>query len=101
MRLSCAPQFPGSGVVSARTGVPTEGAMETTSTYLSFAYAGADAPGKNAFADGGHLAAACYEKLQKLEDPSQFPPRLIVLLASPKYLENDRAHDLVPGIATF
>lgn len=70
-------------------------------TYLGFAYKGAEMPEDNAFAEGERLAASCCEQLQRLGEKNQFPPKLLILLATPKYLEGSRANDLVPGIITF
>src|SRR5437773_2058452 len=71
------------------------------STYLGFAYEGDKSPGDNAFADGENLAARCYEKVKGFGEPSEFPPQLLILLASPAYGEKKRAHDLVASIVTF
>ena len=70
-------------------------------TYLGFAYKGAETPQENAFAEGERLAVSCCSQLQKLGEKTQFPPKLLVLLATSKYLEGSRANDLVPGIITY
>lgn len=70
-------------------------------TYLGFACAGDKEPGQDAFSDGESLAARCCDQLSASDGSLRFPPQLLIFLASAKYLENDRAHDLVPGIETF
>ncbi|HEY6348826.1 MAG TPA: ATP-binding protein [Candidatus Angelobacter sp.] len=70
-------------------------------TYLSFASWGAETPVKDGFADGEALAAGCHKELSKSGDRTQFPPRLLILMASPKYLEGSRAQELVQGIENY
>ncbi|HMV49556.1 MAG TPA: ATP-binding protein, partial [Blastocatellia bacterium] len=49
-------------------------------------------------ADGNSLAQLCLNELKKLDDPEQFPPRLLILLVSPAYLDLPRAGNLLIGI---
>lgn len=70
-------------------------------TYVGFAYAGEETPGEDVYTDGQILAKRCYKQVEGFGEPSLFPPRLLILLASPKYLEKNRAYELVPSITTF
>jgi hypothetical protein len=69
--------------------------------YLAFLHSGVPQAGGGAsespFDDGRALATECLEKLKTL-DPKQFPPKLLILLASPKYFEVERATQLIDGI---
>ncbi|MDX2034651.1 MAG: GAF domain-containing protein [Blastocatellia bacterium] len=52
----------------------------------------------DALEDGRLLGLDCLKQIKKLNDPGQFPPRLLILLASPAYLELPRARNLLDGI---
>ncbi|HEV3041302.1 MAG TPA: FIST N-terminal domain-containing protein, partial [Candidatus Angelobacter sp.] len=73
----------------------------TMNTYLGFAYAGDETPGDDGYTDGQTLAAHCHQQLEGFGEPSLFPPRLLILLASPTYLAKNRAYELVTSIATY
>jgi signal transduction histidine kinase len=75
------------------------------SSYLAFIHSGI----KNgcvgaqdaALKDGVQLARQCIDQLDKL-DGQHFPPKLLLLLASPAYLEGRRAAQLLEGVySTF
>ncbi len=66
--------------------------------YLAFAHGQLVAPQGAAFEDGRALASQCLTQLEQHEDPKQFPPRLLVLLASSAFLEKSDATQLLEGI---
>ncbi|MGH9841549.1 MAG: GAF domain-containing protein [Blastocatellia bacterium] len=66
--------------------------------YLAFLYGGLSIPGDSAAADGAELARQCLAQLQRIDNPEQFPPRLLVLLASPAYLNRPAPEGLLAGI---
>jgi signal transduction histidine kinase len=66
-------------------------------SYLGFIHHGIASAGEP-LADGETLARNCLKKLNKLDDPEQFPPRLLILLASPAYLDAVKAEQLLSGI---
>lgn len=71
------------------------------SNYLSFIYGGiedsqAERP-KGALDDGLRLSGDCIQQFTQL-DPTRFPPKLLILLASPIYIESGRATQLLEGI---
>ena len=68
------------------------------STYLNFVYSAATAATADPLADGECLATRICSKLSQRGDPSQFPPQLLIFLASPAFLKNPRVNELVPGI---
>src|SRR2546430_17208385 len=74
------------------------------SNYIAFVHAGIDKPGNRALEDGNTLASQCLEKLQELDNPEQFPPKLLFLLISAQYLGNGeqldevRARQLIAGV---
>ncbi len=68
------------------------------SNYLAFLYGGLNAPQGKPFNDGKKLAAPCIEHLKRLNDHEQFPPRLLILLTSPAYLDTAKASQLIAGI---
>src|SRR5438874_10487075 len=75
------------------------------SSYLAFIHGGIEAgcAGSQdaAVKDGVELARQCINQLGKL-DAQHFPPRLLILLASPAYLEGRRAAQILEGIySTF
>lgn len=67
-------------------------------SYAAFVYSGLSSPSGAAAADGRHLAARCLAQLRGLGDAERFPPRLLILLASPAYLELHSAKHLLSGI---
>src|SRR4051812_20210405 len=74
-------------------------------SYLAFIHGGIEtgcAGGQDsALNDGVELARQCIVKLEKL-DAQHFPPKLLILLASPAYLEGRRAAQLLEGVySTF
>ena len=66
--------------------------------YLAFLYGGLSTPGDSATADGAELARRCLAQLQQIDNREQFPPRLLVLLASPAYLDRPTSDRLLAGI---
>jgi signal transduction histidine kinase len=66
-------------------------------SYLAFIHHGIETAG-NSLLDGKTLARACVKQLESLNDPEQFPPRLLVLLASPAYLDLLRPEQLLNGV---
>lgn len=68
------------------------------SSYLAFLHSGIETASENAFEDGAQLANDCITQLNKLEDRDQFPPSLLILLASPAYLDLPKAEQLLQGI---
>jgi len=66
--------------------------------YISFIHSGIGAYTGDSHADGAHLARHCIGELDKLDDPEQFPPQLLILLVSPAYLDLSRAGNLLTGI---
>jgi signal transduction histidine kinase len=66
-------------------------------SYLAFIHHGIESAGEP-LNDGKTLAQNCVNKLQALNDPEQFPPRLLFLLASPAYLDSLKAEQLLNGV---
>ena len=66
-------------------------------SYLGFIHHGITSA-RDPLADGKTLARNCIKKLNRLDDPEQFPPRLLILLASSAYLDAVRAEQLLSGI---
>src|SRR5262245_51316922 len=66
--------------------------------YLAFIYGGQPEASKNSFADGRGIAEQCLTQLRQLDDSFQFPPRLLLLFASPAYLAEEDATGLLAGI---
>lgn len=66
--------------------------------FLAFLYGGLAEASEDAFADGQYLAQACLNRLDTIDNPEQFPPRLLILLASPAYLDTADARSLLDGI---
>jgi hypothetical protein len=70
--------------------------------YLAFVYAGKSRPSGNARKDGKDLAAQCVKKLKDIGNEDRFPPKLLILLASPAYLNKQKAVQLLIGVnSTF
>lgn len=67
------------------------------SDYLSFVYGGISQSCSDALADGKELARKCLRELAQLEQ-DRFPPRLLILLASPAYLDQQKAEQLLRGV---
>jgi signal transduction histidine kinase len=71
------------------------------SNYLSFIYAGIknsqSARPRGALDDGLRLAVDCIQQLERL-DLKHFPPKLLILLASPGYIASGQASQLLEGI---
>jgi hypothetical protein len=65
--------------------------------YLAFVYGGISKSSGDAFKDGENLAGQCLHRLPL--DRERFPPRLLMLLASPAYLEERKAGQLLRGIS--
>lgn len=66
--------------------------------YTAFIYGGIKTPGDDARADGHRLATQCLEGLKNAGDPKQFPPKLLILLVSPAYLDSTKSEQLLSGI---
>lgn len=66
-------------------------------SYLAFLHHGIEAAG-NPHSDGQRLAQSCIDQLVALNDPKQFPPRLLILLASPAYLDSLKSQQLLNGV---
>ncbi|HXD30616.1 MAG TPA: FIST N-terminal domain-containing protein [Pyrinomonadaceae bacterium] len=66
-------------------------------SYLAFIHHGI-ASASDPFTDGKFLASKCLQKLRRLDDEKQFPPSLLILLASPAYLESVKAEQLLSGV---
>ena len=67
-------------------------------SYAAFIHSGVKTYTGDALEDGRQLGLNCLDQLSELKDPDQFPPRLLILLASPAYLELARARNLLDGI---
>lgn len=66
--------------------------------YLAFLYGKLPSPSGEPIEDGKSLGRQCVERLRELEDREHFPPSLLILLASPAYLEQSKAAQLVAGV---
>jgi anti-sigma regulatory factor (Ser/Thr protein kinase) len=66
--------------------------------YLAFLESGISVPSSDPIRDGKKLAEDCMKKLKQLNDPDQFPERLLILLASREYLAEHKAEQLIAGI---
>jgi signal transduction histidine kinase len=70
--------------------------------YLAFIYAGISEPSGDAREDGNILATQCLKKLDAIANKDRFPPKLLILLASPAYLPKQKAEQLLKGVnSTF
>lgn len=67
------------------------------SDYLSFVYGGLSRSSGDALEDGQVLARQCLRKLEDI-DRKRFPPKLLILLASPAYLERQKAEQLLRSV---
>ncbi len=68
------------------------------SSFLAFLHSGIEAYTGRALEDGKYIARLCVQQLERLKDLDQFPPRLLILLASPAYLELTKASHLLDGV---
>jgi signal transduction histidine kinase/GAF domain-containing protein len=66
--------------------------------YLAFLHGGISQSTGDAFTDGSELSRQCLEQLKQIDNPEHFPPRLLILLASPTYLEESKAERLLAGV---
>jgi signal transduction histidine kinase len=66
--------------------------------YLAFVYGGLSEPSGNALKDGESLADQCLRRLNAVDSKDKFPPRLLILLASPAYLDQQKAEQLLKGV---
>lgn len=66
--------------------------------YLAFVYAGIGESSGDAQEDGTNLADECLKKLDAINNKDRFPPKLLILLASPEYLRKQKAAALLKGI---
>lgn len=67
-------------------------------SYLAFLHSGIEAYTGKSQEDGKNLARRCIEQLKELNDSDQFPPRLLILLTSPVYLDLPKAGNLLAAI---
>jgi signal transduction histidine kinase len=67
-------------------------------SYLAFLYGKLSTPAGQPIEDGIELGRQCVEQLRALEDREHFPPSLLILLASPAYLEQSKAAQLIAGV---
>jgi signal transduction histidine kinase len=67
-------------------------------SYLAFLYGKLSSPSGQPIEDGIELGRQCVEQLRALEDREHFPPSLLILLASPAYLEQSKAAQLIAGV---
>src|SRR5262245_40353988 len=66
--------------------------------YIAFQYAGISTASSSARRDGEKLASQCLRRLDRVRDKDRFPPKLLILLASPAYLKRQRAEQLLHGV---
>ena len=67
-------------------------------SYIAFICGETEELGDNAFDEGQALAHQCLTRLKGLEDPEQFPPRLLILFTPPHYRDPAQAKELLAGI---
>jgi signal transduction histidine kinase len=67
-------------------------------SYLAFLHHGIESTGDSPLSDGKELAQSCIKQLEALGDPDQFPPRLLILLVSPAYLDSLKSEQLLNGV---
>jgi signal transduction histidine kinase len=74
------------------------------SNYIAFLHGGIEKAGEKPLEDGNALANQCLDKLREIDNPEQFPPKLLFLLISAKYLDGEdyldeiRARQLIAGV---
>jgi signal transduction histidine kinase len=74
------------------------------SDYIAFLHGGIEQPTQRPLDDGSALATQCLNKLRKIENQEQFPPKLLFLLISAGYLGGEdqldevKARQLIAGI---
>jgi len=66
--------------------------------YLASVYGTIEEASSSPLADGESLAKQCLDQLRAIENPEQFPPCLLILLASQAYLEKTKAQQLLAGV---
>jgi signal transduction histidine kinase len=66
--------------------------------YLAFIHYGIKEAREDAYSDGCELASKCFTQLNDLDNPEQFPAKLMILLVSPAYCPRERAQALLDGI---
>src|SRR5262245_46085335 len=67
-------------------------------SYFAFIHSGIESAG-NPLSDGRILAQRCIGKLQSLKDSPELPPRLLILLAFPTYInDSKKAEQLLIGV---
>jgi hypothetical protein len=66
--------------------------------YLAFIHAGIPEASSDARTDGINLAKKCLKDLNAVGNKERFPPSLLILLASPAYLQKQKAKQLLKGI---
>ena len=67
------------------------------SSYFAFVHSGLESAG-NPLIDGGTIAQRCLDKLSKVDGNKQLPPQLLILLASPAYLDSLKSEQLLNGV---
>lgn len=67
------------------------------SSFFAFVHHGIKAASNNPLNDGETLAQRCVNQLKALDD-EQFPPCLLILLASPAYLDTLKSEQLLHGV---
>jgi len=66
-------------------------------SYLAFVHSGIESAG-NPLIDGKNIAQGCLDQLHEIRDHEEFPPRLLILLASPAYLDSLKSEQLVNAV---
>lgn len=66
--------------------------------YLAFLHGGISQSTGDALTDGSELSRQCLDQLNRIDNPEHFPPRLLILLTSPAYLEQSKAERLLAGV---
>jgi signal transduction histidine kinase len=67
-------------------------------SYIAFLYGKIVTLGDQAFTEGQELAQQCVTQLAGLNDPTQFPPRLLILFTPCGYRDSLKAAKLLAGI---
>lgn len=66
-------------------------------SYFAFVHSGIESAG-NPLIDGGNIAQRCLDQLRKIRADDEFPPQLLILLASPAYLDSLKSEQLLNGV---